>query len=383
MQGHKSWTIYGICVAAALIVSACSNRSSPDLSKENANAVAAQNAGADRQIPALCQKVVETRLVCLRNKQAVDHAGGNSSDLLADRVQLMQAEQERTVTLHNAILLRGPSATEEQCKEWASREITDLSAIQIRQIKAKGGDAEPCEHAVDALRNTTASGFLPPSPMISGTRSDALTPDECDRLVRRSLFNFSFPPNDPMKAKLVATCVAGRDFYTRSYFNCVFAAKYSDAMECAYAARGINRAETIPELAARQVGDDGSFEASATMMIEAIYKGKDPHTTFDQITRNRYLSQRDNILRSLGESPPADGHVPFRSSNSKIVANGLTYWIVREDFQDLQMAKIEFDVPNGANSVICVRYGSTEKLAVNNGYCAALIKKNLHAELTE
>ena len=383
MQGHKAWIVRGICAAAMTIVIGCSSKSASDPAQQNANDVATLNAAIDRQIPAVCLKVVETKLTCIENKQAVDRVGGNASDLLSDRVQLVQAEQDRTVTLHNAIILRGSSATEKQCKHWALEEAVNLTATQIPQIHRKGGDAAPCERAVQALRDTVTSAARLPEPAPGEAQSGALSPDECDRLVRRSLFNMAFQPDDPMKAKFVATCVAGRNYYTRSYFNCVFASKYSDAMDCAYAARGIDRSKDAPELAARQVGDNGSFQSSVSMVIAAVYKDKDPHATLDQITRDQYLSQRDNILRSLGETPPADGHLPFRSSNSKIAANGLTYWVVHEDFHDLQLVKIMFDDPKGSDSVICARYGSTEKLAVNNGFCAALIKKHLHTELAE
>lgn len=382
MQGRRAWAIRGICVATMTILWACSNKPAAEPAQEHAGGVSIRKP-VDQQIPALCLTVVEARLACLKNKQAVDRIGGNSSDLLSDRVQLIEAQQDRTITLHNAIVLRGPSAVEQECKRWASREVADLSATLIPQILAKGGDAAPCAHAVEALRGTTASVARPPSPVTVPARFQALTPGECDRLVRRSLFNMSFSSNDPMKAKLMAACVAGRDFYTRSYFNCVFAAKYSDAMDCAYAARGIDRSRAAPELAARHIGDDGSFQSSARMVIAAVYKGKDPHTTIDQITRDQYLSKRDNILRSLGETAPADGHLPFRSSHSRIIARGLTYWIIHEDFHDLQLAKIMFDNPNGSDSVICARYGSSDKLTVSKGFCAAMIEKHLRAALTE
>jgi hypothetical protein len=136
------------------IVVACSNKSTSELAQENTNDIAAKNAAIDRQIPALCLKVVETNLACLQNKQAVDRVEGNTSDLFSDRVQLTQAEQDRTITLHNAVLLRGPSATEKECKSWAWREIADLTATRVPQIHAKGGDAAPCERAVEALRDT-------------------------------------------------------------------------------------------------------------------------------------------------------------------------------------------------------------------------------------
>jgi hypothetical protein len=383
MQGIKAGAVRAACVATIMIVAACSNKSPAESAPQSGSEATTQNAAIDRQIPALCQKVVETRLACLKSKQAVDRMAGNSADLLSDGVQITQAEQARTVTLHNAMLLQGAAATEQQCKLWASREVEDLSARQIPQIRAKGGDAGPCERAVEALGSTSASTTTAPSVMAGAGQPGALTPEECDRLVRRSLFNMSFTPNDPLKAKFVATCVAGREHYTRDYFNCVFAAKYADALECDYAERGIDRSKSAPELAVRQAGDDGSFESSASMVIEAIYKGNDPHTTIDQITRNQYLSKRDNILRSLGEPLPADGHLPLRSSNSKTTANGLTYWVVHEDFQDLQLAKIEFDDPSGSNSVICARYGSTESLTTREAFCSALVKKYLHTEIIE
>ena len=383
MQGHKAGVARGVFAATVAILAACSNRSAPNQARVDPNPSAIQDAATDRQIPAVCLKVVETKLACLENKQAVDRVAGNTADLLSDRAQIMQAEQERTVTLHNAIMLRGPSAAADECKRRASSEIADLTGTQVRQIRAAGGDATPCERAVDMLRDNVFPTVRLAEPAPIAAVSDRLSPAECDRLVRRSLFNMTFPPNDPMEANFVATCVAGRDHYTRILFNCVFASKYTDAMDCAYVARGIDRSKGSPELAARQIGDDGSFQSSAPMMVAAVYKDKDPHRVVDQITRDRYLSKRDNILKSLGESPPSDHHLPFRSSYSTDVANGLNYWIVREDFIDLQLVKVISEDANGSDSVICARYGSTEKIAVNTGFCAALIKKYLHTELAD
>jgi len=383
MQGYKACVARGVCAATIAILAACSNRPPPNQARVDPNQSATQDSAIDRQIPEVCLKVVETELACLENKQAVDRVGGNTANLLSDRAQITQAEQERTVTLHNAILLRGPSATAVECKRRASSEITDLTGTQVRQIRAAGGDAAPCERAVDALRDNVFPTVRRAEPAPIAAVSDRLSPAECDRLVRRSLFNMTFPPNNPMEANFVATCVAGRDHYTRSLFNCVFASKYSDAMDCAYLARGIDRSKNSPELAARQIGDDGSFQSSVSMMVAAVYKDKDPHTVIDQITRDQYLSKRDNILKSLGESPPSDRHQPFHSSNSIAVANGLSYWIVREDFIDLQLVKVVFEDSKGSDSVICARYGSTEKIAVNTGFCAALVKKYFHTELAD
>jgi hypothetical protein len=383
MQGHKAGVARGVCAAAMAILAACSNRSAPNLALVGMNQSATQDAAIDRQIPEVCLKVVETKLACLENKQAVDRVGGKTADLLSDRVQIAQAEQDRTVTLHNAIILRGTSPAANECKRWASSEITDLTATKVRQIHAAGGDASPCERAVDALRDNVFSTVRQSDPAPNTAISGGLSRAECDRLVRRSLFNMTFPPNDPMEAKLVATCVAGRDHYTRSLFNCVFTSKYSDAMDCAYLARGIDRSKKSPELAARKIGDDGSFQSSVSLMVADVYKDQDPHKVVDQITRDQYLSERDNILKSLGESPPSDRHLPFHSSYSTALANGLNYWIVREEFIDLQLVKVVFEESKGSDSVICARYGSTEKIAVNTGFCAALIKKYLHTELAD
>jgi hypothetical protein len=57
------------------IVVTCSSKSTSELAQENTNDIAAKNAAIDRQIPALCLKVVETNLACLQNKQAVDRVG--------------------------------------------------------------------------------------------------------------------------------------------------------------------------------------------------------------------------------------------------------------------------------------------------------------------
>jgi len=143
-----------LCLATLVTIVACSSKSATELAQEKAAKIAAEHAAIDREIPALCLKIVETNLECLRNKQAADRAAGHSNDLLSDRVRLTQAEQDRTVTLHNAILLRGPSATEMECKSWALREISDLDGTLAPQINAAGGNATPCKIAVDELRNT-------------------------------------------------------------------------------------------------------------------------------------------------------------------------------------------------------------------------------------
>lgn len=383
MRGIRTGVVRGLCAAVLTIVVGCSSKSVPGLASVGPDQAAISNAAIDKQIPAVCLKVVETRLACLENKQAVDRVAGKSGELLSDRVQIIQAGQFITVNLHNAIILRGTSVVERECERWALAEITGPGVFEVSQIHAAGGDSAPCARAVDALRDYVGPHALQSTSTLTPTRVDTLSPAECDRLVRRSLFNMTFPPNNPMEARFVAACVAGRDLYSRSLFNCVFASKYSDSLDCAYAARGIDRSKAFPILAARQIGDEGSSESSIAEIVVDTYQGKDPHTTIDQITRDRYLSERDNILRSLGEAPPSDGHVPIRVANSKIVANGLNYWVVHEDFNDLQLVKIVLEDSVGSDIVICARFGSTAKLATDAGYCAALIKQNFHTQLVE
>lgn len=212
---------------------------------------------------------------------------------------------------------------------------------------------------------------------------DPLTADECTRLIRRSLYNLAVEPGSPMGASLMKSCVAGREHYTRNYFNCVFTTTYSDVLDCAYKERGVDRAAKDPMLAALEPGDTGGYEGQARDMTQAVYKTTDPHKAFDTISRDRYLDERDNILKSLDRVPPADGHVPSRSSHSEIKANGTSYWIVREDYTDVQLVKIIHEDDKGSDVVTCGRYGSGNRVDISKGYCAAMLQKYLHVALAE
>lgn len=234
---------------------------------------------------------------------------------------------------------------------------------------------------------TADSKAADPSP-VSG--ASALTPGECDQLVRRAYANLLFSKRSapsaasesPLAAGLIASCKAGKGVFKRSYFNCVFAARYSDPMDCAYAAKGIDRSKSDPVLAARETGDDGAFESAATGAMATLYRGQDPHTSIDRFTRKSFLNKRDNVYRSLGEVPPDDHDAPSGSEPStRVGANGQTYWVVREDFTELQLLKIMHESSAGADSVTCVRYGSSQRLRVDRGFCAAMINKYLHTHL--
>ena len=218
--------------------------------------------------------------------------------------------------------------------------------------------------------------------------SDApLTPSECKQLVERSLSNLLFAknsvPNSPLEARMVASCTAGQGIFKRSYYDCVLADKYSDSQDCAYAAKGIDRSKGNPVLAARHVGDYGRYESAVKEVTTAVYRGKDPRTTIDQITLNSYLDRRDNVYRSLHEMPPGDRDTPLRTSASSVSENGQTYWVVREDFIELRLVKIMREDAVGTDTVTCAHYGSGARLRIDRGFCAALIAHNLHVALPD
>lgn len=266
-----------------------------------------------------------------------------------------------------------------------------LALVHEHRLAQKQHTAPKHLHQPAAARLRHMSG-MPGGPAMGGTgkhvSSDApLTPGECKELVERSLANLLFAknsiPNSPLEARMVGSCTAGRGIFKRSYYDCVVANKYSNSQDCAYAAKGIDRSKDNPVLAARQVGDDGTYESAVKEMTMAVYGGKDPHTTIDQITLDSYLDQRDNVYRSLREMPPQDRDRPLRTSASSVMQNGRTYWVVREDFTELQLIKIFRDDGAGSETVTCAHYGAGAKLRIDSGFCAALIAQNFHVALPD
>lgn len=222
---------------------------------------------------------------------------------------------------------------------------------------------------------------------VPGASSSApLTAGECTRLVHRAYANLFFSrdsvPDSPMESELLASCESGKGVFKRGYYDCVFAAKYSDPLDCAAAARGIDRRQTNPLLAARHVGENASFEQSVRAM-DVIYHGQDPRTTMDSIDVDRYLDERDNVDRSLGVTPPDDRAKPRSKSASQLVANGQTYWVVREDFTELQLAKIRWQDAASSKTVWCAQFGDTRRLALGQGLCGAMLAKYFDVKLQD
>lgn len=239
--------------------------------------------------------------------------------------------------------------------------------------------------ASQASGGTAASPRTGPLPAVSGT--GALTLSECTRLVDRSFYNILFSktsvPHPPLETKMIESCLAGQSFFNRSYYNCVFATKYSNTRKCAYAAKGIDLSKRNPLIAAQRVGEEGLFEGSVKEMDAVTYRGQDPRTTISHYDLHRYLDERDNIDRSLGERPPADRDTPHQKSTSSTDTNGRMYWIVRENFTELQLAKIMREDARGSETVLCVQFGNSRRLEVDQGYCGAMIKKYFNTSLAE
>ena len=222
------------------------------------------------------------------------------------------------------------------------------------------------------------------SPISAGNVPSPLTHDECVRLVRREFFNFQFSETSPMDASFIASCMQGKNFYSRSFYNCMFSAKYIDPLDCQCKARGIDRTKQFPGLAAREVaGDDGGYEAYVNEITKSVYQGQDPRDTIDPQLLKRYLTQRDQVIKSLGEAPLGKDAAQSKVSASHINNGGQTYWIVRQDFTDLQLLKIIRESNVATETVSCARFGSSKRLRTDNGLCAFLINKHWNTTLPD
>lgn len=204
-----------------------------------------------------------------------------------------------------------------------------------------------------------------------------LTLGECTRIVHHALFrmNLASQLGQASYAKMMGQCISGQSLFNRIYYNCIFASKYGAMEDCAYKARGVDRSKTGPMLATRKMGDEGIYAGSAKEMIAVVYGKLDPRTTIDHVTTDMYLNMRDDVDRSWGEQPPADHHLPNKKSTSHVEVGGKTYWLVHEDFTDVQLIKIMHEETNGDEEVLCARFGNAAPLRTDRDYCAALIEK--------
>lgn len=212
--------------------------------------------------------------------------------------------------------------------------------------------------------------------------NSALTKNECDELVRRE-FSSTSVHGPPVALTVFKSCQLGRGHYNRNYFDCVFESMYSDPVDCAYNARGIDRSKKEAALKDRKVGDYGHYSGTATIAIMTGYRSETPRTAIDKFTLDMYLARRNNAFRSVGKRPPNDDRAPLNKVSSSISSNEKTYWVVKVSFTDLQLVKIMLESEKGINEVFCARYGSMEQIRIDSGYCAALIKKHFNETLVD
>lgn len=223
------------------------------------------------------------------------------------------------------------------------------------------------------LLNVACSSNENASPSTS-LHSQAIQRD-CIRIVKSEIGNL-YDQQNPTFQKFLASCNKGAGYYNNEYVACVQQSPYSNVLECAYKARGIDRSERDPSLKDMKVGQYGGYSAMIKDAAASTYKDLDPKLSIDRFTLKMYLEQRDKSREIAGLQKIEDNHSPIDTTFSSFDQDGKKYWVVRQTYQDLQIAKIMLEDSNGYESVICAQYGADQKLMLNSGLCAGLLKKH-------
>ena len=198
----------------------------------------------------------------------------------------------------------------------------------------------------------------------------------CLRIVKSEMGNI-LTEDSPIFQKALDSCKNGTGYYNDEYAACIQQSPYSNALDCAYKARGIDRSENNPALRDAKVGQYGGYSASVKEMQSAVYKDADPRQSIDSITLNSYLERRDRSRDIAGLKKIEDNHIPISTTHESLEKDGTTYWVVRQTYQELQLTKIMREIPRGAEEVLCVQYGPIgEKLELDSGLCAGLLKQH-------
>ena len=230
-----------------------------------------------------------------------------------------------------------------------------------------------------ALLGTSCTSQEPPSSTSSPVQIQPVERD-CLRIVRSEVGNI-LNEDSPRFQRALDSCKKGTGYYSDEYATCIQQSPYSNTLECAYKARGIDRSERIPALKNAKVGQYGQYSASIEEALSAIYKGADPKRSIDSITLNSYLERRDKFREIARLHRIEDDHAPINVTQESFEKDGVEYWVVRQTYQELQLAKVMRKTQRGAESVLCVQYGPIDnKLMLNNGLCAGLLKE--HFKLT-
>ena len=214
----------------------------------------------------------------------------------------------------------------------------------------------------------------------NSTAQDQSVERDCLRIVKSEFGNI-LNENSPMFQKALDSCKRGTGYYNDEYAACIQQSPYSNALDCAYKARGIDRSKSSPALKDAKVGQYGHFEASVKEMLSAVYKDADPKQSIDSINLNSYLERRDKSRDIARLKKIEDNHNPISITHESFEKDGTVYWVVRQTYQELQLAKIMRETQHGAEAVLCAQYGPIDnKLMLNSGLCAGLLKQ--HFKLT-
>jgi len=199
---------------------------------------------------------------------------------------------------------------------------------------------------------------------------------DCLRIVKSEIGNI-LDQQSPIFQRSLDSCNKKAGHYNNEYVTCIQQSPYSNALECAYKVRGIDRSERDPSLKDMKVGEYGAYSSSISEILPALYKDADPKRSIDKITLESYLGRRDNF-REIARLPRIeDSHVPVDVTHSSFEQGDMKYWVVRQTYQELQLAKIMRETQHGAESVLCAQYGSIDKkLMLSDGLCAGLLRKH-------
>lgn len=182
--------------------------------------------------------------------------------------------------------------------------------------------------------------------------------------------------DSPVFKKSLNACREKTGHYSDEYAACIQQSPYSNSLDCAYKARGIDRSKNDPALKDAKVGQYGEYSASAKEVLSVLYKGLDPRQGIDSITLDSYLKRRDKSRDIAGLKNIDDNHIPISETHGSFEKDGTMYWVVRQTYQDLQIAKIMRENQHGAEEVICAQYEPiTNKLTLDSGLCAGLLKQ--------
>jgi len=215
------------------------------------------------------------------------------------------------------------------------------------------------------------------SPAIDSSAKTKPVKRDCLRIVRSELYNLH--EGSPIFLRALNLCTKGAAHYTDEHAACIQQSPYTNALDCAYKARGMDRSKRSPALKEVKVGQYGHFDGTIRELLPSIYKDADPKRSIDSAALQSYLERRDK-LREIAHLPKIeDKKIPLNVTQESFEEDGVKYWVVRQTYEELQLAKIMRETQTGAESVFCAQYGSIDnKLRLNDGLCSGLLSEHFN-----